>query len=100
MQLYSHIQRQVLQQYIYSIDIPTPPGFILTTHAYHDYINERATYESLEVVYKRALRSLEDSSGRKFQPEYLDIDEKFPMLLSLRASASPGCFNGYVSSLL
>jgi phosphoenolpyruvate synthase/pyruvate phosphate dikinase len=71
------------------IGIPVPPGFIISSESYFDYLKDGANiYEKLEDSYSSILMEWENETGRRFSPSRSELPEleKFPILLSLRPS--------------
>jgi hypothetical protein len=71
------------------IGIPVPPGFIISSESYFDYLKDGAKiYEKLEDAYAPILMEWENETGRRFSPSISELSEldKFPILLSLRPS--------------
>ena len=78
------------------IGIPVPPGFIISSESYFDYLKDGAKiYEKLEDSYLPILMEWENETARRFSPSQSELSEleKFPILLSLRPSCGLASMN-------
>jgi pyruvate,orthophosphate dikinase len=64
------------------IGIPVPPGFTISTEACRFYLREQHHPQGLEVDVARAMRRLEQDTGKRFG------DESDPLLVSVRSGAA------------
>ena len=72
---------------MFHLGLPVPPGFVITTAAYHEYIeNGWDLTEYVEETYRIALESIENSSLKKFGGSSPRMPN--PLLLSVRASST------------
>ncbi len=71
------------------LDVPVPPGFIISSESYFDYLSDGAKiFDKLEQAYNDILMDWESESGRRFSPtaEELSDMDTFPILFSVRPS--------------
>jgi pyruvate, orthophosphate dikinase len=70
---------------MYHLGLPVPPGFIISTAAYHEYMeNGWEITEYLEETYRAAVEAIESHTHRKFGGSTPHLPQ--PLLLSVRSS--------------
>jgi phosphoenolpyruvate synthase/pyruvate phosphate dikinase len=72
-----------------SAGVPVPPGFIISSEAYFDYLSHGATiYDKLAVGFTEIIYGWEDQTGRRFSPDHHHIADltNYPMLFAVRFS--------------
>lgn len=70
------------------LGLPVPPGFVITTENFTEYISLGEGVSSpLESQYRDAIRSLECITHRKFAGRS-DDEKQLPLLLSVRAGTA------------
>ncbi len=80
---------------VHQLDIPVPPGFIITSEVCKEMMSSNADILQSQFVkdYERAVHDLEHKSGKSFGIAVTDCTsfaqvEKMPLLLSIRPGAS------------
>ena len=68
-----------------NMEIPVPPGFIISTDACKEFLETKKISKNLENQIKKAITQIEKISGKRFG------DPKNPLLFSVRSGAAILC---------